>query len=111
MHHRRRKSIFDDDVRLAKAGLEIALAPSDVDKVVGRLLQGFGQSLVVHDIGMNEFRAGLESFHGIEQRLGFFVLDFDQIHRLFGDQLVSAATAATFSPMNRTSPSARIGMS
>ena len=74
------------NVRLAKAGLRIALAPSDVDKVVGRLLQGFGQSLVVHDVGVNEFRAGLESFHGIEQGRGFVVLDFDQIDRLFGDQ-------------------------
>ena len=45
MHHRRGKSVFDDDVRLAEAGLGIALAPGDVDKIVGRLLQGFGQSL------------------------------------------------------------------
>ncbi len=85
MHHRRGKSVLDDDVRLAKAGLEIAFAPGDIDKIVGRLLQRLGQPLVVHDIGMKKFRARLERFHRVEQRLGFFVFDFDEIQRLFGD--------------------------
>ena len=36
---------------------------------------------------MEEFRARLERFDRIEQRLGLFVFDFDQVHRLFGDHL------------------------
>ena len=64
----------------------IAFAPGNVDKIVGRLLQRLGQTLVIHDVGVNELRARLHRFDRIEQRLGLFVFDFDQIHRLFGDQ-------------------------
>ena len=34
---------------------------------------------------MNEFRARLDRFHGVQKRLGLVIFDFDQIHRLFGD--------------------------
>ena len=88
MYHRSRKRVFDDDVRLAKAGFEVALTPGDIDKIVGRLLERLGQPFVANDIGVNHFRARLQRFNRIEQRFGLFVLDFDQVRRLFSNELV-----------------------
>src|SRR5919109_660565 len=82
------KSVLNDDVRLAEARFDIALAPSDIDKIVGWFLERLRKALVVHHIGMNHPRARLHGLNRVKNRLGLFVLNFDEIDRFFGDQLI-----------------------
>jgi hypothetical protein len=87
MHHRGSKAIFDDDVRLAKAGFDVSPAPGHIDKIVAGLLERLGKTFVIHYVRMNQPRARLHGLHRIENRLRLLVFHFDKIHRLFGDQL------------------------
>ena len=59
MHHECREGVLDDDVRLAKASLDIAPTPGNIGKIVGRLLQRLGQALVIRHIRVNQPRPRL----------------------------------------------------
>jgi hypothetical protein len=86
MHDGGGKVIFDNDVRLAKTRFDVSPAPGHINKIVRGLLERLGKTFVIHYVRMNQPRARLHGFHRIENRLGLLILDFDQIHRLFGDQ-------------------------
>ena len=87
MHRLGGESIFDDEVGIAEARFDIALGPSQIDEDVARCFYFVQQAAVRLHVGMQQGRARLDGFEGIEQRFQLFVLNLDQFRRGLGDLL------------------------
>ena len=82
MGHLSCKRVFDDQIRLLKAGYDVPLPPLEIGKHVAKLFYRNRQPFVRKQIGMQHRRVGLGRFHRIEQRLQLIIFNLDQIQRL-----------------------------
>ena len=80
------KSVFQYEIRRAKALVDIALAPGQPREPVRHVgcEQILGAAFIGGHIRMQSRRTGLHRFEGIEHRRQLLVLHFDQAQGFFG---------------------------